>query len=151
MQYQTGQHFAAITYDDPSNSDIYGYAGAAFPNVTGNVKDYSNCPNSSRSINCWFNPNAFGPSNPGEFGNEARNSLVGPNDFDMDMVLIKSFPITERYRVQFRAEAYNASNHPNFGVPNNVVGPGVSSGGDFGQITGVGSQRQLQLALRFEY
>ena len=150
VQFQTGQHFAAITYTDPSNADIYSFAGAAFPNVTGNVSDYTGCPNGKRSIYCWFNPNAFAPSNPGRYGTEARNSLVGPNDFDMDAVLIKSFPIKERYRIRFRAEAYNASNHPNFAVPNNVVGPGFSSGGNFGQITGVGSQRQVQLALRFE-
>ena len=145
-QYQTGFHFAAITYNDPSNANIYSYSGAAYPNVTGKVNDFSSCPGGHRSINCWFNPTAFSSSNPGQYGNEARNSLVGPGNFDIDFSALKNFPIHERMRVQVRGEAFNATNHPNLGIPNNVV-----EAGNFGQITSVGSRREIQFAIRFEY
>jgi hypothetical protein len=145
-QYQTGFHFSVLTYNDPSNADIYSYTGTAYPNVVGNVQDYSSCPGGHQSINCWFNTAAFAPSDPGQYGNERRNSLVGPANFDMDVSMIKSIPIHDKMRFQLRAEAFNATNHPNLGLPSNFV-----EFGNFGQITSVGSQREVQLAVRFEY
>jgi hypothetical protein len=146
-QHQTGYHFSVTTYNDPSNSDIYSYAGAAYPDVIGNVNDFSGCPGGHKSINCWFNPNAFGPSAPGQFGNEPRNLIVGPSLTNVDFSTLKNFPIKERMNVQFRAEFFNVANHPNFSLPGNSV-----ESGNFGQVTNtVGNPREIQLALRFQY
>jgi Carboxypeptidase regulatory-like domain len=147
LAYQTGYHFSVITYDDPSNSDIYSYAGAAYPDLVGKLNDFSSCPGGHKSINCWFNVNAFAPSQPGQFGNEPRNFIVGPNNFDIDFSTLKNFPITERVQVQFRGEVFNLTNHPNFTLPANNA-----QAGNFGQITATtGNPREIQLALRLQF
>lgn len=83
-------------------------------------------------------------------GNEGRNSFVGPSFVDTDFSLIKDTKITERLNTEFRAEAFDIFNHPNFGNPNLSVGSST-----FGTITSTrfpptdfGSSRQIQLALK---
>ncbi|MGH9763465.1 MAG: hypothetical protein ACREAC_21750, partial [Blastocatellia bacterium] len=51
------------------------------------------------------------------FGNEGRNSLVGPTFREMDFAIFKDLPITERLTAQLRVEVYNLLNHPNFSNP----------------------------------
>jgi hypothetical protein len=88
------------------------------------------------------------------FGSMGRNVLIGPGFEDVDLSLLKNTRFHERYNVQFRADAFNLFNHPNFGQPNRVVS--TAAGNTFGQITSTrfpvgdsGSSRQLQLALKF--
>jgi hypothetical protein len=50
-------------------------------------------------------------------GNAGRNSIVGPGLFNVDFSLYKNFKISERFKVQFRAEFFNIMNHPSFGPP----------------------------------
>ena len=66
----------------------------------------------------------------------------------------KNFPLfRERYKLQFRAEAYNAFNHPNFALPANIN----IDAPNFGQITNTSSTsgdqnaRVLQFALRLDF
>jgi outer membrane receptor protein involved in Fe transport len=87
---------------------------------------------------------------PGDMG---RNSVIGPKFVDSDLSLVKDTKITERVNLQFRADAFDVFNHPNFGNPN--VSVGSSS---FGVITSTrfangdfGSARQLQLALKLQF
>lgn len=49
-----------------------------------------------------------------------RNAFRGPNFWNADFGLTKNFTLTERFRLQFRAEAFNAFNHPNFENPRNA-------------------------------
>jgi hypothetical protein len=96
-------------------------------------------------LNRWFDPTAFSSPAPYTYGNAGRNILVGPARWNWDMSLFKDFPIRERMKVQFRAEAFNICNHPQFGLPNANIG-NVQAG----VITStVGNPRQLQGALRF--
>ena len=88
------------------------------------------------------------------FGNLGRNVIIGPGFDDIDLSLLKNTRFRERYNVQFRADAFNLFNHPNFGQPNRTVS--TAAGNTFGQITSSrfpvgdsGSSRQLQLALKF--
>jgi Carboxypeptidase regulatory-like domain/TonB dependent receptor len=80
----------------------------------------------------------------------SRDTLRGPHFSNLDLAVSKNFPLlSERYRLQFRAEAYNAFNHPNFGIPDT----GVTSG-RFGVISGLAGQessRVMQFALRFDF
>ena len=51
------------------------------------------------------------------FGNEGRNSLLGPNYRNLDFAISKMTSINERFKLQFRADFYNIANHPNFASP----------------------------------
>ena len=82
---------------------------------------------------------------PGNFG---RNVLVGPGFSRLDFSLFKNFRVTERLKIQFRAEFFNLSNTPQFLNPT-----GNMNSGDFGKIrsTQFSSERQIQLALRLSF
>lgn len=80
----------------------------------------------------------------------SRDTLRGPRFSNLDLAVSKNFPLfSERYKLQFRAEAYNTFNHPNFGIPDT----GVTSG-RLGVISGLAGQepsRVMQFALRFDF
>lgn len=87
------------------------------------------------------------------FGNLGRNALLGPDFINTDLSLVKNTKLTERMNVQFRTEAFDVFNHPNFGNPN--LNAQSSS---FGRITSTrfptgdfGSARQLQLSLKLQF
>jgi len=96
-------------------------------------------PENVRSVDNWIDASAFqilqlNPAQPGftpnqVFGNSDVGILRGPKLFNIDFNLSKNFALNERHSVQFRAEFFNALNHPNFSVP----GTNLSAG--FGQIT----------------
>jgi hypothetical protein len=114
----------------------------------------------------WFNPNCFVPAPFGTYGNAGRDTIIGPNLWNMDSSLSKDWSvpaISEQFRIQFRAEAFNVLNHPSFQNPSGAVfnanlatanpavpTSGVSPNGSVGRITATNSQpRQIQLALKF--
>jgi hypothetical protein len=97
----------------------------------------------------FLNPAAFTRQATG-FGDAGRNILRAPGFEDIDFSIAKTTVIKERASLQFRAEAFNLFNHPNFGQPTNNLASAV-----FGQITAtrtargdLGSSRQLQLGLK---
>lgn len=71
--------------------------------------------------NRYFNPEAFIPQPAGVLGNTASGFLTGPGLSDVDVALMKSFQLSEKFRIQFRAEAFNVLNHPNFALPGNSL------------------------------
>ncbi len=92
----------------------------------------------------------------GEIGNSGRNVFRNPSFFEIDTSLVKKFLITERHAVSFRAEAYNLTNHPNFGLAAanlNINNP--STFGKFSQTLGTqvggSSARTLQMVLRYDF
>jgi len=91
---------------------------------------------------------AFSPVTGLQIGN--RDTLRGPHYSNVDLGVAKNFPlIGERYRLQFRADAFNAFNHPNFGLPNADI-----NSPQFGQITSLAGQevsRVMQFSLRFQF
>jgi hypothetical protein len=103
-------------------------------------------------VQLYANPEAavaaFTPVTGLETG--TRNNLRGPHFSNLDAAVSKNFPLAgERYKLQFRAEAYNVFNHSNFGIPN----PTLTSA-TFGVISGLAGQeasRVMQFALRFDF
>jgi hypothetical protein len=89
----------------------------------------------------------IGPSGGALFGDLGRNIVHGPFEQNWDMYLSKKFPITEKYYVTFRAEAFNVFNHPNFVLNNTAFG--TPSFGIYSST--VGNPRILQLALKFDF
>ncbi len=98
---------------------------------------------SGRSIDRWFDTSAFAVQPNFTYGNSGRNILQGPALTNIDFSLAKSFQVTEKWRLQFRAEAFNASNTPYFGLPGTTIGqPGV------GTINSAGEPRRVQFGLK---
>ncbi|MGA2268687.1 MAG: TonB-dependent receptor [Bryobacteraceae bacterium] len=141
------------------------------PDVVAGVDPYSHNGLS------WLNPAAFSVPLAGAFGNSSRNSLSGPGLSQLDLTLGKKFPVTEKANIEFRAEIYNILNHANFANPGNLrlqqeipSGPGAAglqpgqafttstAGANFGVLNstvsnqiGIGTNRQIQLALRLNF
>ena len=101
----------------------------------------------------WFDASAFAAPPQYVFGNSGRNVLVGPGTKQIDFSLFKSFAFNESRRLEFRAEAFNISNTPQFNNPNSSIGfAGVA------RITSAGSptvyqrtSRQVQVALKLYF
>ena len=93
----------------------------------------------------WFDTSKFAFSPAGTFGNTGRNILRGPRYFNTDFGLLKEFEATQRFDIQFRAEAFNVFNSVNFRLPEANL-----SSAQFGRITQVvaDSQRIIQLGLK---
>ncbi|MGC2160267.1 MAG: TonB-dependent receptor [Silvibacterium sp.] len=96
----------------------------------------------------WFTNNGnFTQPATGTFGN-CSPQLAGlrtPRYTDVDASLHKDFPLTERFRLQFRSDFINLFNHPQFNAPNNGIGSTM------GQITSAQPPRNIQLALKLYY
>jgi hypothetical protein len=113
------------------------------PNATG-ISPYLDTPNTF----AYYNLAAFQVQPEGTFGNVGRNTVIGPGIFSFDASLHKDFVITERQRVEFRWELFNAINHPNWGNPNTNANDKLN----FGSITGTRTNmRQMQFALKYVF
>jgi hypothetical protein len=69
----------------------------------------------------YFDPTAFAPVTDARFGTAGFGILRGPGNTNLDLSLFRSFNLTERFKLQFRAEAFNLSNTPHFGNPGSNV------------------------------
>ncbi len=118
------------------------------PNLVAGAKAcYSGSPESR--LNSYFNLAAFTPTSQTAYGSEPRTSnCYGPGYVNSDLSLNKSFKVTERVNAQFRAEALNAFNTPEFNGPN-LASDNAASGG---KITGtLGFPRLVQLGGRITF
>jgi len=118
-----------------------------------------------------INPAAFTVPKPGTFGNFRRNGARGPNFRQIDLVMNKRFPIRESMNFEFRTEIFNIFNFVNFAAPPATLAPASDATGrlttqpgqslassTFGVMTstversvGLGTQRQIQFALRLNF
>lgn len=73
------------------------------------------------SPNLYFNPSAFVSPTNGTYGNVGRDTLIGPGIVSLDLSALKATALTEKIRLRFHAEFFNALNHANFSTPNPVV------------------------------
>jgi hypothetical protein len=114
-------------------------------NYRANVTCDPLAPSSERSFTNWFNKSCVAaPTDPSQpFGNAGRNSVRGPNFWQMDLAASKRFQIAGPTAFEFRLEAFNLFNHTNFRSPN-----GNRSSGAFGTITATQDPRQLQLGFK---
>jgi hypothetical protein len=120
------------------------------PNSTGQS---AALPGDQRSLTHQFNTSVFVNPPPFTFGNVGRllPDVRGPGLGNADLSLLKTINIRERYRVQFRAEAFNALNHPNYLLPGMTFTPnsqGQNANPNFGVITAAREPRIFQLGLK---
>jgi hypothetical protein len=115
--------------------------GTQRPNRTG-----SGTLASGQTIYHWFDTSAFVAPAQYTFGNSGTGLITGPTSFNVDLSLIRNFKLTERFGLSFRAEAFNALNHTNFGSPNVSIGTANA-----GIISSAASARILQLAMKVTF
>jgi hypothetical protein len=65
----------------------------------------------------FFDRSAYVPVTVARIGTSARNGLRGPGAVNLDLSLFRTFTLTERFRLEFRAESYNFTNTPHFSNP----------------------------------
>ncbi len=115
----------------------------------------------------WFDPTAFSAPAacvaytaanpvPCTVGNTGRNQFRGPGYFSDNLSLFKTFPIHEEWAIQFRADAFNMTNTPAFGLPNGSLGTNLGKitgtlGSGVGNVNGVGGPRVLQAAVKITF
>jgi Carboxypeptidase regulatory-like domain/TonB dependent receptor len=182
LTVQTGQPFHMIL-----EADDFDGAGTYFskPDVVGPIKYNYSDPTQFLSLTSFAVPCTPGPTGfdgtatsciPGtrHFGNEGRNSLVGPPFRQLDFSIFKNTNLTERFKLELRFEFYNILNHPNFANPlwpNFLSDPSLSSNwfSSSGRLTGYlpltttadvgpgypflggGGPRSIQLAAKFSF
>jgi hypothetical protein len=106
-----------------------------------------NLPQGQQDPKNWFNKAAFVNQKPFNYGNAGRNAIIGPGIIAIDMTLSKTFRITERQRLDFRAEFFNLGNHPLWGPPGAIVGTATQ-----GVISStIIDSRQLQGGLKYVF
>jgi hypothetical protein len=108
-----------------------------------------------------LNPNAFSVPPTVRQGTEGRNDIPGFGLTQVDVSVVRKFPVTERLNLEFRTDAFNLLNHPNFTNP-----PGYVQFGSFGlqsqqmlnaglgglnPLFQEGGPRSLQLSLRLSF
>jgi Carboxypeptidase regulatory-like domain/TonB-dependent Receptor Plug Domain len=179
---QSGQPFSVnyfFTEDFDGSGEFYGR-----PDVVAPIVYHKSDPNRYLDVSSFAAPCDFGPGGgdgtassciPGtrHFGNEGRNSLIGPNFRQLDFSIFKDTAITEHLKLELRFEAYNLLNHPNFSnpllpaffadaAPNGVDPNGRSTAGflratatgDVGigyPFLGSGGPRGLQIAAKISF
>ena len=141
--FQSGTPFGVTVV----NNILYNNGGAQRADWNGQNPKMSGP--TSRKLNEYFNVNDFTAPPPFTYGNLSRTmgSLRTPGIANFDMSGIKDFRIREGWKVQFRAEAFNLFNRPQFGAPDTVLGDGTT-----GVIsTQANLPREIQLAIKLEF
>ena len=103
--------------------------------------------------NTFFNNCAFADPASGSFGDVSRNSVQGPGYQIWDFSVFKNFSITERTKLEFRAEFSTCSIIPAFSLrnPQNSINTTTFGTPQFAFLTGARDPRQIQLALKSSF
>ena len=101
---------------------------------------------SNPALTKWFNTDAFIANGPGQYGNAGRNILLGNKTVNFDIGLTRRFQVSERQRMEFRAEAFNVLNLMRPGNPNTSLNSSL-----FGQVTSALDPRIMQFALKYVF
>ncbi|MBI1353838.1 MAG: hypothetical protein GC160_05790 [Acidobacteria bacterium] len=103
-------------------------------------------PSGQRTVERWFDTEAFAQPERFTFGNASRSVGRAPGLANFDIGVMKNFRFHDRYRLQFRGELFNAFNHANFGIPGTAYGSP-----NFGTITSANTGRSIQLGLKLYF
>ncbi|MDX2181632.1 MAG: carboxypeptidase regulatory-like domain-containing protein [Bryobacteraceae bacterium] len=104
-------------------------------------------PSGDRTVQRWFDTSALAAPAQFTFGNAGRtNNVRGPGLQNIDMSIIRTFPIRERFKLQFRGESFNIANRANFEEPGIALGAPT-----FGVIGSARAARSIQLGLKLNF
>ena len=136
---QTGTPFSVLTDETAFVEARADAVAGCNPTLSGSVNS---------RLGGYFNTGCFTATMaPGDFGTTGRNILRGPAQQNVDISVIKYFPITERWKLQFRSEFFNAFNTVSFANPVNLL-----SSANVGQIVATTTgPRVIQFALKLSF
>jgi hypothetical protein len=147
LSFNSGEAFDVGTGQDIAQTGNYNYGngyGYERANLVGNPYPSNKTPQE------WINNvigQAFAYPAKDTFGDLGRNSLRSDWNKNLDLSIFRQFPITERFRLEFRFEMFNATNTPVWNVP--ITDMDLSN---FGQVTStLNKPRQLQFALKLYF
>ncbi|HEY6119441.1 MAG TPA: carboxypeptidase regulatory-like domain-containing protein [Pyrinomonadaceae bacterium] len=152
-------YFGSTPVDVLSGFNTYGTAGNVNPrpNLVPGVPVYVN---NSSDATLWLNPAAFALPDVGQIGSLGKGAIRGKPISNLDFSINKNWRVKEKYGIQFRAEMFNAFNHPNFnGFQNalnfqgNITQPGFGTvtNGSFGTLSNTTSHREIQFGFKFSF
>ena len=155
---------AALSFGNCVRRNSLTGIGRDGPNIVGDPNLDNGRARGDR-IQKWFNTAAFKPALPFTYGNASRTipAVAGPGLFNIDFSIFKDFKFTETIKLQFRAEAVNVANTPQFSTPDanlsdaklaaTATTPAVNGNGNFGKVLGanVGTERHIQFQLRLQF
>lgn len=118
------------------NSNAFAGFGIQRPNRAADPE----LPGDQRTTGRWFNTGAFTQAPQLTIGNSSRNPVSGPGFRTIDLMLGKTFQITDRTKLELRAEGFNITNTPGLGAPNTSFGSPA-----FGSITTASDPRVFEL------
>jgi hypothetical protein len=149
IHIQTGAPFTVTVGTDDSEIDVNNDRASLVPGqpIFAKVPAFRSAQGAGNRQ--YLNLAAFALSNPtGTFGTTGRDEFRAPPALQMDAQVSRIFPIWETLNMDFRLEAFNVLNHPNFGTPTTS-----RASGTFGQIGGTNltSARVFQGAVKFEF
>ena len=156
ISLQDGQPFTVSNARGATPTALSNLGFTQYPNVISSFTNDQIIQGSPSKFpkNQYFNPEAFSAVKGAyEFGNVARNTLIGPGLASFDFGLTKNAQLTEQWQMQFRAEFFNMFNRPNFAKPNTGVfrsggRPAASAGFINSTVT---TSRQIQLGLKLVF
>jgi hypothetical protein len=131
-----------VTVTQATNFNSFAGFGTQRPN---RISD-PDLPADQRSTARYFDTSSFSTAAQFALGNSSRNPVRGPGYRTADVMLGKTFTLTERFRMEFRAEAFNVTNTPPLGNPNGNFGTTA-----FGTITSAGDPRVFEFVLKLHF
>lgn len=142
---QSGTPFTARLLGNQSNNTGAGPFFANRPDTTGQPVAL---PGSEQSTLMFFNTAAFALPSAGAFGNAGRDTIIGPHNISFNSSLDRHIDINREkgVRVDFRIEANNIFNTPNFSSLATVI-----NAANFGRVTGVRGMRTVDASLRLRF
>lgn len=136
------QSGSPIAVTQATNLNAFAGYGTQRPNRAGDPE----LPSGQRTTTRWFDTAAFTQAAQFTLGGSSRNPVTGPSYKTVDLMLGKTFSITERFQTEFRAEVFNLSNTPPLGNPNGSFGTAA-----FGTITSALDPRVFEIAVKVHF
>ena len=134
---RSGQVYSIVVGGDPANT------GNGSTYETANLVGDPNISNPSRQL--WFNKAAFQIPPVYTFGSLGRDTFRSDPYWNIDFSIFRQFPILEKRRLEFRAEAFNVINNVVYNIPSNNM-----TASNFGQVTSTAnSPRTMQMGMKF--
>jgi len=143
--FQSGFPIRITEQDDIELQSSFDFETPGQPNVAAPFQKL----NPRGPGNLGFNPGAFTENTvpPGTIGNAPRTICCGPGINNWEMAFLKITPLSERFKLEFRGELFNAFNHAQFFQPDG----NFTDGSDFGRVKRARDPRLIQFALKLSF